>query len=120
MGPTASIFIRAPEVSNSASSTPLLDNLSSGPSIPGWGLNILTYKHPYSSQAVGSAKSRKSSNVMLEDTRLFGIAMVHVDRAAIVVANFGADGKRESPVRLERPPRDFFLCKSQYFVRERS
>jgi len=57
---------------------------------------------------------------MLEDTRLFGIAMVHVDRAAIVVANFGADGKRESPVRLERPPRDFFLCKSQYFVRERS
>jgi hypothetical protein len=37
-----------------------------------------------------------------------GVAMIHVDGAAKVVDNFGPDGKRESSVRLERPPVPFF------------
>lgn len=37
-----------------------------------------------------------------------GVAMMHLDGAAKVVDNFGADGKRESAVRLERPPIPFF------------
>ncbi len=36
-----------------------------------------------------------------------GVAMVHLDRGTTVVDNFGPDGKRESAVRLERPPADF-------------
>jgi hypothetical protein len=37
-----------------------------------------------------------------------GVAMIHVDGAAKVVDNFGPDGKRESSVRLDRPPIPFF------------
>jgi hypothetical protein len=37
-----------------------------------------------------------------------GVAMIHSDGAAKVVDNFGPDGKRESSVRLESPPKPFF------------
>jgi len=37
-----------------------------------------------------------------------GVAMVHLDGATKVVDNFAPDGKRESVVRLERPPIPFF------------
>jgi hypothetical protein len=37
-----------------------------------------------------------------------GVAMVHLDGATKVVDNFGPDGKRESSVRLESPPKPFF------------
>ncbi len=37
-----------------------------------------------------------------------GAAMVHLDGATKVVDNFGPEGKRESAVRLERPPAPFF------------
>jgi len=37
-----------------------------------------------------------------------GVAMVRLDGATKVVDNFGPEGKRESAVRLERPPTPFF------------
>ena len=37
-----------------------------------------------------------------------GVAMLHGDAANHVVDNFGPDGKRESAIRLERPPIAFF------------
>jgi hypothetical protein len=37
-----------------------------------------------------------------------GVAMMHLDGGTKVVDNFGPDGKRESPVRLDRPPTPFF------------
>jgi hypothetical protein len=37
-----------------------------------------------------------------------GVAMMRVDGTSKVVDNFGPDGKRESAVRLERPPTAFF------------
>jgi len=37
-----------------------------------------------------------------------GVAMIHLDGATKVVDNFGPDGKRESSVRLESPPKPFF------------
>jgi hypothetical protein len=37
-----------------------------------------------------------------------GVAMLHLDGATKVVDNFSPDGKRESSVRLERPPTPFF------------
>ena len=37
-----------------------------------------------------------------------GVAMLHLDKGTEVVDNFGPDGKRESPVRIERPPEPFF------------
>jgi hypothetical protein len=37
-----------------------------------------------------------------------GVAMVRSDGSVKVVENFGPDGKRESSVRLEKPPKPFF------------
>jgi hypothetical protein len=37
-----------------------------------------------------------------------GVAMIHLDGATKVVDNFAPDGKRESSVRLENPPKPFF------------
>jgi hypothetical protein len=37
-----------------------------------------------------------------------GVAMIHLDGTTKVVDNFSLDGKRESSVRLERPPVPFF------------
>ncbi len=37
-----------------------------------------------------------------------GVAMIHLDEGTQVVDNFGPDGKRESSIRLERPPKPFF------------
>lgn len=37
-----------------------------------------------------------------------GAVMSHLDGATMVVDNFGPDGKRESRIRLERPPTPFF------------
>jgi hypothetical protein len=37
-----------------------------------------------------------------------GVAMVRLDKEAKVIDNFGPDGKRESSIRLDRPPTPFF------------
>ncbi len=44
-----------------------------------------------------------------------GVAMVHLDGATKVVDNFSPDGKRESSVRLERPPTPFFPAQIAVF-----